>query len=140
MSGEIHVHSNSSTLPAVWGEGDKFEGVRRTSHNAHGGLVGVNDGELRRRVPVWTAATRARVEVCRGSASSVEHGRRSMSEPNLPNPNRLPNNPVVGTTGGLKQNPGVLGQSNTGPAVMGQTVGWAGDPEKFRFTDGVLGS
>ena len=46
MAGEIHIHSNSPTAPAVWGEGDQFEGVRGTSHNAHGGVVGINDGTV----------------------------------------------------------------------------------------------
>src|SRR5215469_12777914 len=46
MTGEIHIHSNSPTLPAIWGEGDQFEGVRGVSHNAHGGVVGINDGKI----------------------------------------------------------------------------------------------
>lgn len=35
--------SNSTNTPAVQGEGSGYEGVRGVSHNAHGGVVGIND-------------------------------------------------------------------------------------------------
>jgi hypothetical protein len=40
---EIHEISNSNTKPAIHGEGNKFEGVRGSSHDSQAGVVGVND-------------------------------------------------------------------------------------------------
>jgi len=69
-----------------------------------------------------------------------------MGEPRIPTPaagqpqNPLPNNQLVGTTpGGSNNASGVLGQSNFGPGVTGQSLGTWSPNVVGTAADGVLG-
>jgi hypothetical protein len=142
---EIHEVSNSTTKPAVHGEGKNFEGVRGTSHDTHGGVVGINDW-----VPKdagsggnggWFESSQG--EGVRGWAKSPFHGGVvgvntakgiavfGTSDGEGVHGETTSNAFVAGVTG-LAVNedgigPGVLGQSNgSGPGVVGEAIRDAG--------------
>jgi hypothetical protein len=96
--------SNSTSKPAVQGEGSANEGVKGISHNAHGGVVGINDWSPSAPSGAggnggWFESTQG--EGVRGWAKTPFHGG------------------VVGvnTAGGF----GVYGQSDDGVGVVGES-------------------
>lgn len=114
--------SNSTTTAAVQGEGSGNEGVHGTSHNAHGGVVGVNDWSPSSPPGAggnggWFESTQG--EGVRGWAKSPHHGG------------------VVGvnTAGGF----GVYGQSDEGAGVVGESKVWHAIFGKSESTTGGAG-
>ncbi len=96
--------SNSTVAPAVQGEGSGYEGVRGVSHNAHGGVVGINDWSPSAPPGAggnggWFESSQG--EGVRGWAKTPHHGG------------------VVGvnTAGGF----GVYGKSDDGNGVVGES-------------------
>jgi hypothetical protein len=114
--------TTSDNAVSVLGESDQNEGVRGVSHNAHGGVVGIND---------WSPASppgaggnggwfeSSQGEGVRGWAKTPHHGG------------------VVGvnTAGGI----GVFGQSNTNTGVVGESTAGNGGWFESQQTEGVRG-
>lgn len=150
---EIHEVSNSTTKPAVHGEGHKFEGVRGTSHDTHGGVVGINDWAPKDAGSGgnggWFESSQG--EGVRGWAKSPFHGGVvgvntakgigvfGTSDGEGVHGETTSNEFVAGVTGlAVNQDgvgPGVLGQSNgSGAGVVGKAIrdagviGFHGDP------------
>jgi hypothetical protein len=97
--------SNSTNTPAVRGESSGYEGVHGTSHDAHGGVVGINDWAAAGQPPGtggnggWFQSLQG--EGVRGWAQNANHGG------------------VVGvnTAGGIA----VYGTSDDGQGVFGES-------------------
>jgi hypothetical protein len=134
MMNEIHIHSNSKNAPAIWGEGDGFEGVRGTSHNANGGMIGINDGAV---VTVEGAGPGVYGE---SNQKSGVHGiSHSPTDSGILGENSVAGGRgVVGnstSTSGI----GVLGQAVGGDAVFGNTTSGRGVFGHSHSGAGVVG-